>query len=67
MDLATILEDISHSTHSRKGCVHCGCYLSVCREQATTFHVKQAGGEIVFVEVYRGKLYCKACHRFQAS
>ncbi len=51
-------------TH-RGACKHCGCFLSLNREQPTAFHRKNSKGLIEFVVIYHGKSYCRACHKFQ--
>lgn len=48
-------------------CKHCGCYLSLKREESTGFHIKRANGLIEYIVVYTGKSYCQACHRFQVQ
>lgn len=54
--------------HKRSGdCKHCGCYLSLRREDSTGFHIKRANGLIEYIVVYTGKSFCMACHKFQVQ
>lgn len=60
-----IAESKTHGTHTPTGCKHCGCFLSLKREDPTGYHIKRSNGTIDYVIVYHGKIYCQACHKFQ--
>jgi hypothetical protein len=75
MDLKELIDEIRKDpmlahvgTFTKRGaCRHCGCFLSLQKEDDTSYHERTRNGRVSFVVVYNGKFYCQACHRMQVE